>query len=288
MKKIIFSLIALTGTGLFGQASLPTSWDMNNVTTPPTGWSHKLDVYVGNLTYTGPGYFNSTPQAIRLDATGEYLQVFFAGRADTVEYYIRTNPGTDPGTVFNIEESVDGTTWTNVRNYTASLPQTITKHMVRLKPSSRYLRFFFTYKPSGFNVAIDDVLVKPAGPSSNPEIALFDGSSPLINGGNFNPGNSGLYPVTIKNTGVGDALKIDSVRFTGPDAQYFKTGGVPDTILAKSEKNMIIQLAGAPAGSAKATMKIYSNDGVGNAMYALNIHAISGSYATEPTAVPSL
>jgi hypothetical protein len=288
MKKLIFSLITLTCTGLFGQASLPTSWDMNNVTTPPTGWSHKLDVFVGNLTYTGAGYFNSTPQAIRLDANGEYLQVFFAGRADTVEYYIRTNPGTDPGTVFNIEESVDGTTWTNVRNYTKSLPQTITKHMVRLKPSSRYLRFIFTNKPSGFNVALDDVLVKPAGPSTNPEIALFHGSNPLINGGNFNPGNSNLYPVTIKNTGIGEALKIDSVRFTGPDAPYFKTGGVPDTILAKSEKNMIIQLIGAPAGSAKATMKIYSNDGVGNAMYALNIHAISGSYATEPTAVPSL
>jgi hypothetical protein len=85
MKKLIFSLITLTCTGLFGQASLPTSWDMNNVTTPPTGWSHKLNIVAGNLTYTGAGFFNSGPQALRLDGSGEFLQIYFAGRADTVE-----------------------------------------------------------------------------------------------------------------------------------------------------------------------------------------------------------
>jgi len=288
MKKTIFSAIMLICTGLFGQASLPASWDMSNVTTPPTGWSHKLDIVAGNLTYTSTGFYNSAPQSLRLDGSGEYLQLYYSGRADTIEYFVRTNPGTDAGTVFNIEESADGTTWTNARNYTKSLPQTLTKHMVRLKNSSRYVRFIYTTKVTGFNVALDDVVVKPAGPSASPEIAVFDGSSPIINGGNFQPGNSGLYPITLKNNGLGDSLKIDSIRFSGASAKYFKAGGAPKAIAASSQANMLLQLTGAPAGSAKATMKIYSNDGVGNQIYTINIYAISGIYATEPNVVPTI
>jgi hypothetical protein len=288
MKNTILSLFCLLSTTLFGQATLPTSWDMSNVTAPPTGWSYDLAKVAGNLTYTSTGFYNSAPQALRLDGSGEYLQVFFGGRADTVEYWVRTNPGTDPGSVFNIDESVDGNTWTNVRNYTKSLPQTITKHMVRLKSGSRYVRFIYTTKVTGFNVVLDDVLVKPAGPSASPEIAVYDGTTQMINGGMFKPGNSGLYPVTLKNNGVGDPLVIDSVRFSGADAAYFKAGGVPDTILSKSQKNMLVQLVGAPAGSIKGNMKIYSNDGVGNTVFSLNIYAISGNFATEPNASPSL
>jgi hypothetical protein len=288
MKKSIFSALLLSCTGLFGQATLPSSWDMSNVTAPPTGWSHKLDIVAGNLTYTSTGFYNSAPQSLRLDGSGEYLLLFFAGRADTVEYFIRTNPGTDPGSVFNVDESADGTTWTNVRNYTKSLPQTLTKHSVRLKGSSRYVRFIYTTKVTGFNVALDDVVVKPAGPSASPEIAILDGTNPLINGGNYQPGNSGLFPLTIKNNGIGDSLKIDSIRFSGDAAQYFKAGGVPNGIAASSQVNILLQLTGAPAGSAKATMKIYSNDGVGNQVFSVNVYAISGNYATEPNAVPSI
>ncbi|MFN4914197.1 MAG: endonuclease [Sphingomonadales bacterium] len=288
MKKSIFSALLLSCSGLFGQATLPTNWDMSNVTAPPVGWSHKLDIVAGNLTYTSAGFFNSTPQSLRLDGSGEFLQIFFAGRADTVEYFVRTNPGTDPGSVFNVDESADGTTWTNVRNYNKSLPQTLTKHIVRLKSSSRYVRFIYTTKVTGFNVALDDVLVKPAGPSASPEIAVLDGTKPLINGGNFQPGNSGLFPLTLKNNGLGDSLKIDSISFSGASAQYFKIGGAPKAIAASSQTNVLVQLTGAPAGSAKATMNIYSNDGVGNQVFSVNVYAISGSYATEPNAVPSI
>lgn len=288
MKKSIFSAFMLFCTGLFGQASLPTSWDMSNVTAPPSGWSYNLSIVSGNLTYTSPGFFNSAPQSLRLDGSGEFLQIFFAGRADTVEYFVRTNPGTDPGAVFNIDESADGTSWTNVRNYNKSLPQTLTRHVVRLKSSSRYVRFFYTTKVTGFNVALDDVVVKPAGPSASPEIAVFDGTTPLINGGSFQPGNSGLFPLTLKNNGLGDSLRIDSIHFSGASAQYFKVGGAPKAIAASSQANILVQLTGAPAGSAKATMKIYSNDGVGNPVFNVNVYAISGNYATEPSVVPSI
>ena len=291
MKKTIFSALMLICTGLFGQATLPANWDMSNISTPPTGWSYNLNVTAGNLIYTGAGFFNSAPQAIRLDGSGENLQLFFSGRADTVEYFVRhTGTGTPTTAVFNVEESTDGTTWTVARNYAGSspLPGSLTKHITRLKPGSRYVRFIYTTKQTNYNVSVDDITVKPAGPSTSPEIAVFDGSKPLVNGGNYQPGNSGLYPLTLKNIGIGDSLKIDSVRFSGAAALYFKAGGVPNGIAASGQANILLQLTGAPAGSAKATMKIYTNDGVGNQVFSVNVYAISGSYATEPNAVPSI
>jgi hypothetical protein len=291
MKKTIFSALMLTCTGLFGQASLPASWDMSNISTPPVGWSYNLNIVAGNLIYTGAGFFNSAPQAIRLDGSGENLQLFFGGRADTVEYYVRhTGTGSPTTAVFNVEESADGATWTISRNYsgTSTLPGALTKHITRLKSSSRYVRFIYTTKQTNYNVSLDDVLVKPAGPSTTAEIAVLDGSKPLVNGGTFQPGNSGLFPLTLKNNGIGDSLKIDSIRFTGASAQYFKVGGAPKAIAPSSQSNLLIQLTGAPAGSAKATMKIYSNDGVGNPIFDVNIYAISGNYASEPNDVPSI
>jgi hypothetical protein len=287
-KSILYIVLFGIVTGAAAQASLPTFWDMSNILTPPAGWSYDLSKVNGNTTYTGADYYKSAPQSIRIDGQGEYVQVNFSGRADTVLYHLRTNPGTDPGTVFNIDESVDGITWINVRSYVANLPQSITEHLVRLKPTSRYIRFILSVKKTGFNVALDDVQIKPAGPSNSPEIALFDGTTLLINNGNLRPGNSTLYPITIKNQGLQQALRIDSVRFSGPDAAYFKAGGVPDSISTKSEKNILLQMISAPAGSVKATMSIYSNDGVGNNLFKLNIYSISGSLATQPVAVPSL
>jgi len=287
-KAILYTILLATITGAKSQASLPTSWDMSNAASPPVGWSYDLNKVVGNLVYTSAGFFNSTPQALRLDGAGEYLTINFAGRADTVEYFIRTNPGSDPGTIFNIDESADGTTWTNARSYNKNLPQAMTKHIVRLNSSSRFVRFFFQTKFSGFNIALDDVVVKPAGPSASPEIVLLDGSNTLINNGNLKPGNSALYPITIKNQSILSTLRIDSVRFSGSGATYFKAGGVPDTLAAKSQKNMLLQVIGAPAGSLKATMSVYSNDGEGNNLFKLNIYAISGSLATEPAAVPGI
>jgi hypothetical protein len=287
MKKAILYLILFSASmGAKGQASLPTFWNMSNILTPPAGWSYDLSKVNNNTTYTDPAYYKSAPQSIRLDGQGEYVMVNFSGRADTVVYNLRTNPGTDPGTVFNIDESVDGITWVNARSYVQNLPQTISQHIVRLKPTSRYVRFILSVKKSGFNVALDDILIKPAGFSNSPEIAMLDGTTILINNGNLRPGNSALYPITIRNQGLKEPLRIDSVRFSGGDAAYFKLGGIPDTLATKAEKNMLLQVIGAPAGSVKATMLIYTNDAVGNSLFKLNIYAISGSLATEPTASP--
>lgn len=283
MKKYILLLAAhLMAAAVYGQATLPASWDMNNATTPPTGWTYDLNKVVGNLTYTGAGFFNSTPQALRLDGTGEYLQVFFSGKADTVEYWLRTSTGSDTGLTFTVEESINGSSWTTVRQYYRNVPQSMTKHMVRLKSTSRYLRFFLTRKTTGFNIALDDVVVKPAPTGANPEIQVLDNSKLLASGNTIRNGRNSFYPLTVKNKGTAYDLVVDSVRFTGSGAAYFKIGGLPDTIRANSEKNVLVQMLTAPAGSVQAQMTIYSNDSSGNGAYRLNLFGISGKYASEP------
>lgn len=289
MKHILsFLFTCLSITALSAQATLPASWNMDNATTPPTGWSYDLLRVTGNITYTGNGFFSSGPQSLRLDGTGEYLQVFFAGRADTVEYWLRTSSGNDTGLIFTVQESTNGSNWTTARQYNRNVPQSGARHMTRLKPESRYLRFTLTRKITGFNIALDDVLIKPAASGGAPEIQAFANNTLLASGQTLRTGASPLYPLKVKNKGNSQSLIVDSVRFTGPSASFLKLGGLPDTILPGGEKNVLLQVLGAPAGSVKATMLIYSNDSAGNNPYRLNIYGISGDLPDEPTQQASL
>jgi hypothetical protein len=124
MKKLsIYAALLLLVSVLKGQATLPASWDMSNINTPPTGWSYDLDNVGTQLIYTGTGFYKSVPQALRLDGDFEFLMVNFSGVADTVQYYIRHSgfAGQDTG-IFSVQESVDGSSWTKVKEYNRSLP----------------------------------------------------------------------------------------------------------------------------------------------------------------------
>lgn len=284
---LLFAAIVKPG---FSQATLPATWNMDNVATPPTGWTYDLAKVAGNLTYTGNGFFNSGPQALRLDGTGEFLQVFFSGRADTVEYFIRhTGSGSDTGLIFTVEESDDASSWSSARTYNKNLPNTLTKQIARLKSSSRYVRFMFTKKITGFNVSIDDVTVKPAAASSNPEIKVYDGSSLLFNGATLRTGKNTLYPVKFRNGASAGTLRIDSVRFTGAGAAYYKIGGIQASLAPSEETNGLIQVQGTPPdGSLKASMWVYSNDSFGNKVFEVKLYGIVGQYASEPSAAAGL
>ena len=84
MKKYLsLALISAIVCGLSAQASLPTSWDMGNstnpISSPPAGWSYN-NANGGNLIYTSSAFYQSSPQAYRIDATGEYLQCQFVDK----------------------------------------------------------------------------------------------------------------------------------------------------------------------------------------------------------------
>lgn len=285
MKKLsIYAALLLLVSALKGQATLPASWDMSNINTPPTGWSYDLDNSGTQFIYTGAGLFKSAPQALRFDGDLEFLMVNYTGIADTVQYYIRHSgiSGQDTG-IFTVQESSNGSTWSTVKEYKRSLPNTLTLQTVRVKPSSRYVRFYFTDKVSGYNVALDDVVVKPGSDLSKPQISLSFYKE-LVNGQTLQVGQVDSFDITIKNKSNTTDLEIGTLEWTGSDKAYFSLKNMPTTLSPLQETQFRVVISGAPAGSVKAKLTINSNDSAGNGKFDIDFYAIKGALATEPAA----
>jgi endonuclease I len=285
MKKLsIYAALLLLVSALKGQATLPASWDMSNINTPPTGWSYDLDNSGTQFIYTGAGLFKSAPQALRFDGDLEFLMVNFSGIADTVQYYIRHSgiSGQDTG-IFTVQESSNGTTWSTVKEYKRSLPNTLTLQTVRVKPSSRYVRFYFTDKVSGYNVALDDVVVKPGSDLSKPQVSL-QFYKELVNGQTLQVGQVDSFDITIKNKSSVSDLDINSANWSGSQKAFFSVKNMPTTLSPLQETQFRVVISGAPAGSVKAKLTINSNDSAGNGKFDIDFYAIKGALATEPAA----
>ncbi len=133
-NKNIFGLMLAMVAGissLVAQATLPAFWNCNDPASVPSGWTLNQGT-TGTFVYTSASLVKSTPAAIRLDVTGEWMKVNYTGSADTVWYYI-SGTGASGVTVWkgtcNVEESADGTTWKSVRQYVDSdMPMGITQH----------------------------------------------------------------------------------------------------------------------------------------------------------------
>lgn len=236
------------------------------------------------MTYSGAGYYQGSAPAIRMDADGEYLQVFFSGAADTVQYYIRHTglSGQDTG-IFQVRESIDGNTWTLVKEYNRSLPATLTLQTVRLKESSRYVQFQLVDKVSGYNVSMDDVTIKTRQAGNKPQIALEYGSS-LVNGKELRVGKVDSFHLTLKNKSTTSVLKINSAQLSGPSKADYLVLGMPDSLMPGGGALLRVFISpGAANGSLKATYTVSSNDSLSNDVFVLPFYAIKGNRATKPT-----
>lgn len=269
------------------QAVLPTAWDFSNpgVANPPTGWSYSLGT--SNLTYqSGVG----DNVSLRLDVTGEYLQVHFADKPGPLSYYIRSQYGSNPGYTgtFSIQESVDGSSWSSIRQFTdGQLGNTLTRYQHTLSATSRFVRFYFTNKISGSNVQIDSVMIQaPPPPASG--ISVFQNAMQLINGGTFVFGNATARSFTLQNFGVSANLQVDSVTVEGQHASDFSVGAFDQTITPNNGTgSLAVQFTAGAPGSRFATMKIYSSDPERNP-FVIGLYGIGGSLATEPASSPSV
>lgn len=287
-KRILMALTGLLMSGLNAQATLPTSWnsgDANNpATTPPTGWSY-LNSNGGNLVYTGAGFYMSAPQAMRLDAAGEYVECYFGSAPLSCEAYMRHSgsSGTFNGKLALIE-SADKTKWDTAKTWTTDLPGTITKISVNLKKTSRYVRWVFVTKGSGYNVVIDDMAVYSAT-SSTPEIEIYDSkNNRYFNNQEIFLGTTSPFSIKLKNKGARDTLKISSVSISGADMSFFSENQTTIVIAPKDSFSFNLTLNNTGAdGSKKATLNIVSNDSNGNGNLSLPLYAIKGTAATEPT-----
>ena len=98
---------------------------------------------------------------LKMNTTGDWLVIRFDSQADELSYDIKGNPGqgTFSGT-FAVQESEDGSTYTDLVTYT-TLETTTTNKTHKLAPASRYVKFVFTEKSNG-NVALGNIsITKP-------------------------------------------------------------------------------------------------------------------------------
>src|ERR1700710_1410375 len=90
-KQFLFIAITIMSSVVFAQTSLPTSWNFSvpGISTPPNGWTTGLGTN-GSTTYSGAS--NSVGGdgiACRLDATAEFLTIWFADKPGPLSYYVR-------------------------------------------------------------------------------------------------------------------------------------------------------------------------------------------------------
>lgn len=287
IKRIAFfaaALVAQLGV-LFSQATLPMFWNMDGALTP-TGFSAEQGT--GKKTYSSATLVNSAPYALRLDATGEYVQAHWSGKADTVSFYAA---GTSTGAAWKgevtVDESGDGSTWSTVKTFVNDIPNKTTFQFVRVKESARYVRIFYSKKEFGFNLAIDDFSVRPKPPGENPEIQVFYAQKQQINGGSISTGNDTLIVFEVYNNGTKNDLSITGLSLSNNATQNFSIlTATPLTVASNTKKEIEIRLNRTENGTYAAGLSIASND-ADNATFTLDFSTIKGSKASEPKAQPS-
>jgi hypothetical protein len=302
MKKLLLSLSFLPLLA-FAQAVLPTSWSFVNPsptgasssspTGPATtyntkpGWSTKLDNFVTGATPFSYATGADGNAAGRLDAQDEYIMIAFAEKPGNLTYQIKGTSISAPyfSGSFKVQESVDGVVWTDAFEHT-SMTNTFASHSVALLASSRFVRFYYTTKVSGSNVALDNITLN-APPAPPLGLAVSVGTTTLANGTTFVNGNATTTSFTIQNIGNLQSLIIDSVILSGTNATDYSFGTNMDTVLASSSKSIDLTFTPLSNGSRFAKMRIYSND-VDRNPFVVNLYGIGGTLASEPSQVPTL
>jgi endonuclease I len=276
----------------WSQAVLPTFWNFSNpaIENPPTGWSTQLGT--GNLTYSGSNFsVGGDNISCRLDGTGEFVMIQFAERAGEVSYWMRgTGIAPNPAFTgsFKIQESVNGTSWTDLREFTTANPltSTMTRYVSQPSATARYVRFFYSTKESGTNVALDSVMLRQAPPCTCPVIAVKYNNVQQADGATVVTGTQATLNFLLENRGSVDMLTVDSVVFTGDAAQDFLVSQKPATINANSNGTLTIDFASGDNGSRIALMSIFTNDPEKNP-FTLRLYAIGGTLASEPVMQPT-
>lgn len=289
MKKtfLLFSAMFVT-LFMMAQAPVPTSWDCSG--TLPTGYTEN-DLNSSHF-YTTTPYYVSPASAYKMDRQDEWLKVWVNDVPGAISYQIR-GTGSAPwsGTV-KLQESVDGTTWTDLHVYVNGDIDANAWALHTDVPASttRYLRFYYTVKASGYNLGIDDinVAIPSAGPAQ--EISASYLSTNVPNNGTvyFNSPVGTATPVTINlsNLGTVNALNITSATLSGAGSADYSITVSPTTIAALGTSPVTLSFNPSVAGTRDAILTLANNDADENP-FIINLKGIGGSYATEPASNPT-
>ncbi|MCO5268605.1 MAG: endonuclease [Brumimicrobium sp.] len=281
MNKKILSLFVAFSTAFFAfsQATLPTSCDFTGSALPAVGWSSNLAEY-----YTGSG--NPAP-AFKFGVTGRYLLINVASAPGNVTFDLTGNSfGTGS---FELQESVDGTTFTTVATYgNAELAGgSYFSNNKALDQNSRWIRFIYINKAGG-NVGLDNVVINKVTVTQQQMAVMVDGAQSTNNASYIigaNVGSNNILPFDVKNDGSVNALTINSIAISGADASEFSLNNIlsfPLTINASSTENIGIDFTPTSAGTKNAVVTITSDD-IDFPVFTFNLIGYGDNLATEPT-----
>ncbi len=264
---------------LLGQASLTTSYSFWGPV--PEGWT----IFNGDGSYQQGS--DNTP-ACRLDATGHYVEIFFDEEPGELIYFLRgmTGSGSTWFGTFSILESVNGQTWSTRRVITSMNHQAFTEYRDTLSFSSRYVRFFFTNKAFGSNVALDDVTLTPRLPGNNAFIHVYFEDEKIYPNNQIVTGNATTATFVVENLGLLENLVFDQIALSGEHAAQFSLSGFPQSVSPGSSAPFQLLFEPGGTGSRFVTLNIESNaENVPE--FIIHIYAIAGDYASEPAAQPA-
>ncbi len=284
MKRILLSmLVVLLNTALFAQTSIPTMWDVSS-TTLPDGWTTSGTDFYSSGTTAGSS-------SVKMNGDDQFVQVFFADEPGDVTYFIKgqTSNNAPFEGVFSIQESVDGTSWNNLRVLTNTEISSggYTEFTDTPDAASRYIRWYFTEKESGSNVALDDMSIIAPVAGANQEIAVSDGSEAIIMNGNYLVGEAvgstlsdTLY---VLNLGLDSVLNVTNVSLSGVNANNFAITSFDNTISPEDSGMIIFTFTPIASGQSDALLTIENNDS-NEDPYLVNLVGYGDFLASEPVA----
>lgn len=294
MKKFILTgFVSILSSLIFAQSPVPTSWDCSTGT-PPEGWTFN-NSSGGNTNYSAAASCDGT-SSLRLDQTGEYLEIFFGQQPGAIHFQVGGSTTGSPweGT-FKFQESVDGSTWVDIVTYNdGELPVGSTPCLNESfnvsNPLSRYVRWFYVNKVSGSNAKVDEISVE-APEVTVATLSVFEvaGGNPVLAGTIAPAFNASSIQYELRNVGITDTLHISDIVISGSGANSFSVTAPATPVVVDPSGMVNLDLSFNPdngEGSYTAQVSIFSDDAT-TPEYVFMLYAVSGTLASEPSTAVS-
>jgi len=136
--------------------------------------------------YADSNYDAQGNGAAKFDTTGDYYQIAFSDAPDTLSYMIRgASLSTENISTFTVQESADGSAWTEVAVYTSETEGISSTLEVTnaLASDSRFVKFEYTTKGAG-NFGVDAIVIAKAEGGGTVETTATLTAPIAVSGGN--------------------------------------------------------------------------------------------------------